>query len=86
MVVDLKMKLDMMKPSPLKTKFNSIFKYILAPNADLYKIITIISKLKTNANMPTKKMDGIDLDVQLKFWDDIIQIIMDTYRKNKELK
>jgi len=86
MLVQLRMKQKMMKDSPLKRKFNSIFRFILAPNADLKKIIQIVTKLKKNANIPAKKMDGIDLDVQLMFWDDVINIIMETYRKNKEIK
>jgi hypothetical protein len=86
MVVDLKTKLDMMDDSSMKKKFNSVFKFIMSPNADLVKILKILGKLKLKATQVGNKEDGVDTEVQTKFWDDVIQIVIDTFKKNKELK
>ncbi|MFW6219615.1 MAG: hypothetical protein ACOC33_02100 [bacterium] len=85
MVISLRKKLMKMEDSELKMKLSSIFSFVISPNADLDKILRILDKLRNNANISSKKMDHIDTRVLIKFWDDIIKIITNTIKKNKEL-
>jgi len=85
MIISLRKKLNKMEDNELKKKLSSIFSFVISPNADLEKILRILDKLRNDANTPSKKMDHIDTRVLIKFWDDVIRIITDTIKKNKEL-
>jgi len=92
MMSDIELKLSKMEDVPrttkrtLKTKLHSVYGYMKHPKADLVKILKILGKLKLKATQVGNKENGVDTEVQTKFWDDVIQIVIQTFKKNKELK
>lgn len=85
MIISLRKKLMKMEDSELRQKLSSIFSFIISDKANLEKILRILDKLRSDSNTQSKQLDHVDTRVMIKFWDDIINIVTETIKKNQEL-